>query len=292
MAEERLIDDDLNKDKKYRIRKNADGEDELYVDDSVEETFGDEVQFEVQGDEEGVQQIAESASPAHSAQPEADAVCLEAVSAAKTCMEEGDYDGALRYIDEAHNANPYSGPAWAVKLSAQTRQLTDFSSPDLEETAKNVAMYCSDDEKSVLAENSALLEKKIIELEERAASLHVEVERKKEERRGVFLADRKRSVLWFSLTAVPFLVCLIVALSFASVMFARQDGLNMIIMIIFACISALFFISSMFTGHNLWAAMKKVSLNEQNSSTKLGREYESVRSQAEKLNTVLHSFKL
>ena len=34
MAEERLIDDD--KDKKYKIRKNADGEDELYIDDTEE----------------------------------------------------------------------------------------------------------------------------------------------------------------------------------------------------------------------------------------------------------------
>ena len=32
MAEERLIDDD--KDKKYKIGKNADGEDEFYIDDT------------------------------------------------------------------------------------------------------------------------------------------------------------------------------------------------------------------------------------------------------------------
>ena len=35
MAEERLIDDD--KDRKYKIRKNADGEDELYIDDTPDE---------------------------------------------------------------------------------------------------------------------------------------------------------------------------------------------------------------------------------------------------------------
>ncbi len=44
MAEERLIDAD--KDKKYRIRKNADGEDELYIDESGEEEVEEEVTFD------------------------------------------------------------------------------------------------------------------------------------------------------------------------------------------------------------------------------------------------------
>ena len=35
MAEERLVDDD--KDRKYKIRKNADGEDELVIDAAPEE---------------------------------------------------------------------------------------------------------------------------------------------------------------------------------------------------------------------------------------------------------------
>ena len=52
MAEERLIDTD--KDKKYRIRKNADGEDELYIDDTAEEEQVEEVSFFV--DEEGLEE--------------------------------------------------------------------------------------------------------------------------------------------------------------------------------------------------------------------------------------------
>ena len=42
MAEERLIDED--KDRKYKIRKNADGEDELVIDAEadVEEEFEEE----------------------------------------------------------------------------------------------------------------------------------------------------------------------------------------------------------------------------------------------------------
>ena len=56
MAEERLIDDD--KDKKYKIRKNADGEDELYIDDTEEETVQEEVNFLVPEAEEDDEEAA------------------------------------------------------------------------------------------------------------------------------------------------------------------------------------------------------------------------------------------
>ena len=53
MAEERLIDDD--KDRKYKIRKNADGEDELIIDDTTDEDETDIPVFavpEAEDDEE------------------------------------------------------------------------------------------------------------------------------------------------------------------------------------------------------------------------------------------------
>ena len=53
MAEERLIDDD--KDRKYKIRKNADGEDELIIDDTPDEDETDIPVFavpEAEDDEE------------------------------------------------------------------------------------------------------------------------------------------------------------------------------------------------------------------------------------------------
>ena len=45
MAEERLIDDD--KDRKYKIRKNENGEDELVIDGLPEEEDREEIAFEV-----------------------------------------------------------------------------------------------------------------------------------------------------------------------------------------------------------------------------------------------------
>ncbi len=290
MAEERLIDDDLNKDKKYRIRKNADGEEELYIDESAEETF-EEPAFVLHGGESEVEEPAGETQQPPAAETES-AYALS-VEQAKECIDRGDYSAALKSIAEAQNVDPFEGVAWALKLVALTSDFSDFSDVDsLTDSAEYIAKYCTDDQKSGLAAKSAPLESKIIELEERAASLHVEVEKKKDERREVFINDRKRAVLWFSVTALPCLVCLVVALAFTSVMFARQDGVNLIIMIVFAALALLFFVASLFTGHNLWAAMKKLSLNEQNSSTKLGREYEATLSEAEKLNTVLHSFKI
>ena len=53
MAEERLIDDD--KDKKYKIRKNAEGVDELYIDGEPEEELTFEIpEFETDDEEAAV----------------------------------------------------------------------------------------------------------------------------------------------------------------------------------------------------------------------------------------------
>ncbi len=295
MAEERMIDDDLNKDKKYRIRKNADGEEELIIDDGADEAFElpQTPEFSVpETEDEQTESPGQTESNEYPYEVTA-SECSVLVDKARACMEEGDLEAALKNLDEAQNYDPYYGGAWALRLELLTKNLTDFEDAEnLEEVAKNVSSYCTDGQKAALAQNSQVLEQKIIALEEQAAALHVEVEQKKSERREVFLADRKRTLIWFSATAVPFLVCLVVALAFTSVMFARQDGLNIIIMIVFAALAALFFIASLVTGHKLWAAMKKVSLNEKNSSTKIGREYEQTLAEAKKLNTVLHSFKI
>ncbi len=74
MAEERLIDDD--KDRKYKIRKNADGEDELVVDDAPEEETVEEVGFEVpelDGDEEAAVMTPEQLAAREKAKAEAEA---------------------------------------------------------------------------------------------------------------------------------------------------------------------------------------------------------------------------
>lgn len=299
MAEERLIDDDLNKDKKYRIRKNADGEDELYIDDSVEEEVVDleTVSFDVPefSDGEGEltpEQIAAAEQEKRERIERMKGVLAVNIEKAQAKLADGDFDGALQSVEAALQIDPTSGVAWALKLRALTKNFNNTENiDDCVDNAENVVRYCSDEQKTELAEISAPLENRIMQLGEEAAALHVEVEEKKAERRTVFLQKRKQSVKWFSATCLPFIVCLVVAIAFASVMFAREDGVNLILTIVFAVIAAIFFIATLFTSHKMWDAMKKLSLNEKNSSTQLGRDYEKILAEIKKLNTVLHSFK-
>lgn len=299
MAEERLIDDDLNKDKKYRIRKNADGEDELYIDDSVQEEFEEfeAVSFDVPEFAEGDGELTPEQIAAAEAEKRAHAERLRGalsvnIEKAQAKLAEQDFKGAYEYAEAALQIDPSCGEAWAIKLQSLTKNFNDFEQmEDCIQTAKNVEQFCTDNQKSELADLSAPLENEIHRLEEQAAEMHVEVESKKSERREVFLQDRKKSVKWFSITGVPFVVCLVVAIAFASIMFARKDGTNLIITIVFAALAVIFLIATFFTSHKMWDAMKKLSLNEKNSSTALGREYEELLVEIKKYNTVLNSFK-
>lgn len=299
MAEERLIDDDLNRDKKYRIRKNADGEDELYIDESAEEEF-DEVGFDVPeftyDDEDAAVLTPEQLAAREDARREEDErrrrAAASYVEKAKAGLEEGDFESALYAVNSAEQIDSENGEICYLKLKILSRNFTDYTLLDeCAETAEGVREYCTEEQKQSLAEICAPLEEKLRAEEEIADALHVEVEVKKTERREVFLADRKKSITRFTLTVVPCIACLIVALAFASIMFAERDGTNLILTIVFAALAFVFFIASLATGHFMWAAMRRLSLNEKNSSTRLGREYEQSAEIVRKLYTILTSFK-
>lgn len=300
MAEERLIDDDLNKDKKYRIRKNADGEDELFIDESVEEESEETIGFDVPefgyDDEEAAVMTPEQLAAREQAKREEEERRKRAfdlkMGKAREKYAAREFESALYELNAAAELNPGDGELAMLKMLTLSRNFTDYTQVEqCGAIADDVKNYCSEEQKDKLLQLSEPLKNKIYALEESAAAMHVEVEAKKAERREVFLADRKRSVLWFSLTAIPFLVCLIVAAAFASVMFARQDGVYLYLTIVFAALAAIFLVATLFTAHKMWEAMKKLSLNSKNSSTKLGREYEATLADIEKLNTVYNSFK-
>ena len=102
MAEERLIDED--KDRKYKIRKNADGEDELVIDAEadVEEEF-EEVEFEVTesdfDDEEAAVMTPEQLAAREKAREEAEAKRVEElnshISRAQSLVDEGKFEDEI-----------------------------------------------------------------------------------------------------------------------------------------------------------------------------------------------------
>ena len=301
MAEERIIDDDLDRNKKYKIRKNSDGEDELYIDDSnevevaeIDETVFDIPEF-VEDDEEAAvltpEQLATREEAKRQEEERKRRLVAESIAAAEALIAEGDFDGALYHLNTAENTDGRYGGVFALKIKVLTRNFTDFTSAqDCVACAECIKKYCTAEQKAELAALSEPLKKHTQSLEEQIAAIHVEVEEKKSERRIVFMQDRKKWVMGFTFTVIPFLACLIMAISFSTVIHAELSYTNLILTIIFAALAFIFFIATVFTARKMWAAMRKVSLNEKNSATRLGREYEELVDTAKKLNAVLLSF--
>lgn len=298
MAEERILDDDIYKNKKYKIRKNEYGEDELYADDGEDETEG-AVLYEVpefeEDDEEAAiltpEQLAAREDERRRTEEMNRRFAQERLKKAQEYYDGGDYAAALSELSAAESKDGKFGDIYVLKLKALTRGFTDFSAAaDCAACSEGIRRYSSAEGKKELKALSDPLKKRIEKMEEEGAALHVEVESKKAERRETFVKDRAKSVKLFSLTAVPFLACLIAAIAFGSVMFAKQNGINLILAAVFAALALVLLIVCVAAGRKMWKAMQRCSLNEKNSSTRLGREYEELLSDIKKLKDVLTSF--
>ena len=297
MAEERLIDDD--KDRKFRIRKNADGEDELYMVENGEEEEKESIEFEVPefetDDEEATvltpEQFAERERLKREEEARNRAKCDELLSRARQLIDEQSYEGALYCISEAEELIENDGQVAVVKLLAVTENLRSFSGEEVASAVEGVENNCDKGQIAELSERLDKLSGQADSLKKDVESLQSVNEEKKAERRSVFLSKRKKALIFFTATAVPFLVFLILGIYFTTIMHAEKDGRNIILTFVFFGIAGALFIALLFASHMLWDSAKKVSLNEKNSSTQVGREYESKREQLALINRVVSAIK-
>ena len=297
MAEERLIDDD--KDRKYKIRKNADGEDELYIDIEEGEEQEESVEFEVPefetDDEEAAVLTPEQFAERERLKKEEEAKKREKVggllSHARSLIAEQSYEGALYCITEAEELIENDGEIAAVKLLAVTENLRSFSGEDVADAVEGVENYSTAEHRAELSEHLNKLNAQADGLSKEVEDLKITNEEKKAERREVFLNKRKKSLIFFAAAAVPFLVFLILGIYYATIMHAVKDGRNIIYTFVFFGIAGALFVVLLFAAHMLWDSAKKVSLNEKNSSTQIGRQYESKREQLSLILRVITALK-
>ncbi|MDE6355621.1 MAG: hypothetical protein K2L67_00010 [Clostridia bacterium] len=295
MAEERLIDDD--KDKKYKIRKNEKGEDELYLSEESEEGE-EEVTFEIPefetDDEEAAlmtpeQLAAREKMREEEARRRAEKIA-NAISGSQTAMEEGNFEAARYLLSEAAEIDGENGEIRFLQLKALTQNFTDYTlAEEAAEVAKAVKEHCTAEQKAALNELSAPLAEKLAQAEKNLTALGEENETKKAERRKVFAAKRKKSLVFFSATAIPLVIFAIITAIIGSMMHSRQDGLLVIITIVFGALTAVAFIATVVASHFLWQASQKVKRNEINRNTRLGREYEAKKSELEALTSISNS---
>ena len=116
--------------------------------------------------------------------------------------------------------------------------------------------------------------------------METENEAKKAERREVFAAAGEKETIKLVAAGVPFLVLLILAIAFASVMFSMENGTFVVLTIVFSALAVIAFVVSVVMLHGFWVAWRNYSLNEKDKSTKLGRRYLEVKNELDKLNNI------
>ena len=293
MAEERLIDDD--KDRKYKIRKNADGEDELYIVDNGEEEEQESIEFEVpefeSDDEEAAvltpEQYAERERLKREEEERNQKKVAELLAHARQLIDEQSYEGALYCVSEAEDTVGLNAEIATVKLLAVTENMRSFSGEDVLSAVEGIENNSDLVQKAELSVHLDKLDSRANALSKEVESLQSVNEEKKAERREVYLQKKKKSLIFFGASAVPFLVFLILGIYFSTVMHAIKDGRNIVLTIVFFAVAGVLFIVLLVASHMLWDSAKKVSLNEKNSSTKTGRDYESKKLQLSLINRVI-----
>ena len=289
MAEERLIDDD--KDRKYRIRVNENGEEELVIIDNDDEEEEDIPVFGVVTDDEEEMSEEELAKKAEERRAAAQRKAEELKSAARAQMEEGDYESAQYSLSQASELTEYDGELYYLQLKAYSRGMTNFL--DLQkciDASVGVREYSTKEQKEELNSLSEPLKTRIDEFEQKCNNLNEENERGKEERRATFVADKKKSLIIFSCTAVPFIALFVLAIVFSSMMFADLSGIYIVLTIVFSVLAVVALFLALFTFYKFWTANRKVKLNESNYATKVGREYLACKEELENLNAIYSSF--
>lgn len=289
MAEERLIDDD--KDRKYKIRKNADGEEELVIDETEEE---EELpvfampEYETD-DEEAASLTPEQLAERERLKAEEEQARKERLKSLLDTAEEklaaGDFEGANYAVVQAEEINADDGRLCCLKLKILTRDMTEFS--DLgrcAEAADGVKEHASEEQRAYFAERSEKFKSLYSETEKKTEALHAENERKKEERRGTLLKERNRSLIWLLCPIIPLIVFISLAISFSGEMF--EETADMITTIVFVALALVAFVFTVIGLKKFWAAARDVKLNERDSSTKLGREYSEYKNRLDLLKRI------
>ncbi len=290
MAEERLIDDD--KDKKYRFRINADGEEELVIDGEGEEpaeeaelsfdhapefdedyAFGVQTDYTISEGDGGERKIIE-----------------ELISKARGEMEEERFSSALEYAAEAEKYAPDDGELAALRLAVLTKNLTDFSEgilSDASKAAERVKKFSSAEQKAELDEMGGNgLNSMIVALQSQVDDLFARNEEAKAERAAGFVSDNKKSLIIFFSILVPMIIFTSLAIFFSSVMFSDTSGRFIVLTIVFGVLAAACLIALLFASRRLSTTARRVRMNKDNTRTQLGRDYIAANARLKSLRTI------
>ena len=215
MAEERLIDDD--KDRKYKIIINENGEEELVIIPSEEEA--EVPAFDLYGYDEEENLTAEQAAEREYVKAEEEKLraerTAELMQTARERLAEEQFEEARYALYQAEDLSGGNGEVYYLKLRILSRNLQSFV--DLEKcalAADGVKEQSTEEQKKELLSLSGKLEEKINSTKQKAERLSAENEQGKAERRGTFLKLRTKWLANLLLFFVPLVVFLVLTAVF------------------------------------------------------------------------------
>ena len=289
MAEERLIDDD--KDRKYRIRINENGEEELVIIDDVDEEEDDTPFYDVVTDDEEELSETEIAQKLEVKRQNNQRKAENFKATARRKMEEGDFESAQYALSQASEFTEYDGELYYLQLKAYSRGMTNFL--ELQkclDAAEGVREYSNNEQKSELKSLSEPLKERIAQFEEQCDTLKEQSEQGKAERRETFVNAARRALIIFACTLVPFIALSVVAIVFSMMMSSDLSGIYVVLTIAFSIAAVVALFINIFTFYRFWTANRKVKLNEMDTATKVGREYLSRCEELENLKKIYSLF--
>ena len=288
MAEERLIDDD--KDRKYKIRINENGEEELVIIDDEDEEEELPAYDVVTDEEEGLSEeelLKKAEERRQAARQKAETL----KASAREKMEEGDFESAQYSLSQAAELIGEDGELYYLQLKAYSRGMTNFL--ELQKcvaAAEGVGKYSDGEQKKDLSSLSGPLKERIAQFEEKSKSLSEENERGKEERRETFAVAKKRALIVFCCALVPFIALFVLAIVFSSMMASDLSEIYVLLTIVFSVAAVISLFIAVLTFYRYWTANRKVKLNEMDTATKIGRELISCNEELENLKSIYSSF--
>lgn len=297
MAEERMIDEDKDKNKKgkYFIRVNEDGEEELVIEEREEEAQEEIVSFAEEDDEEAATLTPEQYAEKRRILAEAEAAennrFAELKDKVKEALKLKDFETAKYDLEQAEEVKT-DGEFYCLKMRTLSREFKDFSAlKECEEVAPFIKDEASAEQKAELKNLSSEYEKKLKELKASSEKLGSELEEKRAERRVLFGAIRKSALIFLLSSAVPFAIFLITGIILAfTVMFSAENGSMLILTIVFFAFAGVMLIVTAIAARKFWAAASNYSANERNSTSELGRRYDEENKALTTLTNILSAF--
>lgn len=288
MAEERLIDTD--KDKKYRIKVNENGEEELIIDDGgvTPEDGGqafEEVMFAAPEDNFGVDagedgdgltpaQLEERRRREEQEREERKIKVAELLEKANAESLLYRYATALEYAEKIEELDPENGEAQALKIIAYTRNFTDYSQiVPAAANAEKLSEYTSSERKAELfKEAQPSLDSEIAKLRATVSAMNKENEEKKAERAVRFVRDRNIAIGVFCALAAVLIVFVALAGYYGTLIYTVPTGKYLIVTCVMAGAALLELFATAFAARRLNITCRRVRLNKKNTTTQLGRD--------------------